>query len=427
MVKDRSEDATVLLDSIEIEGFRSCRSTKFQPNAQLSALIGINGAGKTNILQAIRLLDARRGRARSVPEQTTGLTKLTAWFTVNKMKVGLKLTLSPIESSRRSGEVVTIDELWNLSSFTGSRSWRPMPPAGFLKERPRDADFSKKQIFLYHDDFEYSAYRAMQNHRFDTSILDNKAAVAALIAIHEFRSGIRYYSASQFTDPSRCPSSFEVDEEGRASDSFAIGTGSAHLRFLYSLYSLKRSNTHLYDQYCQFVSRHQLGLISRITWKEIELSTSTAEVRSSGTVKKIKKRKTLVVPKVQVGTSHITFNQLSEGTFKTLALAFYVITDASKFLMIEEPEVCVHHGLLRKIIETIKSYSHHKQTIISTHSDLLVDELEPANLFLVEMTAAGTAVKALNDWLDNRGRNALHAYLAESGPLGEYWRSGGLT
>lgn len=428
-IKSRFTEATVRLESIQIDGFRSCRGTSFSPNSDLSALIGINGAGKTNILQAIRLLDQRRSRHARYPSGAVSneTTSVTAWFRVNESKIGLRLILGTLDGPRRVNEFVPIQELWNLAAFTNSKAWRQMPPAEFLRESSDPSKFSGQVLLFDNDEIGMSSYRRLFFDKFNVEILANRPAIDAVIAVSEFRTGISYYSASQFTDPSRCPTSFEVDEQGRLTDVTYAGQGQVHLRFLHDLYSLRRSNALLYEEYCRFVSRQQLGLISRLTWKEIELSSSTAEVKSSGSVQKIKKRKTLVVPKVQVGTSHITFNQLSEGTFKTLALAFYIITDSSQFLMVEEPEVCVHHGLLRKIIETIKAYSHRKQTIVSTHSDLLVDELEPSHLFVVEMTPAGTSVKALERWLDKRERQALHTYLAESGPLGEYWRSGGLS
>lgn len=427
--KNKLSNAAVRLESIKIEGYRSCRETTFGPNADLSSLIGINGVGKTNILQGIRLLDPRRGRRalrRTEELSQTGTVQLTAWFLVNELRVGLRMTLSSLDGGRRNDELVSVKELWNLASLTGSKAWKPMPPASFLRngQLPTKVD---RHFILFNDDVEVLQRTGKYFDVFDSSIVENKKAVDALIAVTDFRMGISYYSASQFTDPSRCPSSFEVDEEGRLNEPYLSGSGVAHLRFLHDLYVLRRDNELLYEEYCRFVSKKHLGLVSRLTWKEIELSSSTAEVKGSGTVRKIKKRKTLVIPKVQVGSSHITFNQLSEGTFKTLALAFYIITDSSKFLMIEEPEVCVHHGLLRKIVETIKAYAHRKQTIISTHSDLLVDELEPRNLFVVEMTPSGTSVKELEGWLGKRGRDALHDYLAESGPLGEYWRSGGFS
>lgn len=425
--KGKIEDTAVRLESITIQGYRSCRRTTFSPNADLSALIGINGAGKTNILQGIRLLDLRRSRAmRRVSSEAlhSGTAEVEAWFRVSDSRIGLRVTLSLADGGRRSEEFVAVEELWHLGSITGNKTWKPMPPASLLQEGVKAAEI-KGQIVLFESEMMRHGSRYFE--RFDTSVLENKAAVDALVAVAGFRSGISYYSASQFTDPSRCPSSFEVDEEGRLNEPYLPNAGTAHLRFLHDLYVLRRDNKEAYEQYCKFISRAQLGLISRLTWKVIELSSSTAEVRSGGPVTKIKKRKTLVVPKVQIGTSHITFNQLSEGTFKTLALAFYIFTDASKFLMIEEPEVCIHHGLLRRIVDTIKAYAHRKQTIISTHSDLLVDQLEPRHMFVVEMTTTGTAVKGLEHWLDKGGKKALHEYLDEAGPLGEYWRSGGLS
>jgi recombinational DNA repair ATPase RecF len=45
-----------MLKKISIENYRSCLSTSFECDPHLSVLIGPNGSGKTNILQAIMLL-----------------------------------------------------------------------------------------------------------------------------------------------------------------------------------------------------------------------------------------------------------------------------------------------------------------------------------------------------------------------------------
>jgi predicted ATPase len=95
--------------------------------------------------------------------------------------------------------------------------------------------------------------------------------------------------------------------------------------------------------------------------------------------------------------------------------------------MVEEPEVCVHHGLLTRVVSTLKSHAAFKQTIISTHSDLLLDDMDPSQVFVVELTKTGTQVENLNVWLKGSAKKALHDYLSESGTLGEYWRSGGLS
>lgn len=428
MGQDMTSADDVRLEQIDIHGYRSCLATTFRPDRELSALIGVNGAGKTNVLQAIRLLRARRARvSRTALEQTSrsAQSEVTAWFRVSEKRVGLKMRFSVMESSRRTDELVAVSEAWNLQSITGSKAWKPLPPIDLFREGARAAQYGE-QLYLFGSEAELRHTSRYEIERFDFELMRNKEVVSAVSAAADFRNGIAYYSASQFTDPTRCPSSFEVDEDGRLADAYGIAA-QVHLKFLHDLYRLRHTNEALYDEYCRFVSRQQLGLISRLTWKEIELSSYTAEVRSGGGVKKVRKRKTLVIPKVQIASSYITFNQLSEGTFKTLALAFYIITDSSRFLMVEEPEVCVHHGLLSRIVDTLKSYSKTKQTVISTHSDLLVDDLDPENIFVVEMARTGTRVKQLDDWLGKNGKDALHTYLAESGSLGEYWRSGGLS
>ncbi len=140
-----------------------------------------------------------------------------------------------------------------------------------------------------------------------------------------------------------------------------------------------------------------------------------------------KRSRLLVIPQFRIGKQTLSPNQLSEGTFKTLALLFHVITDTSSLLLIEEPEVCVHHGLLSSILEIIKSFSFKKQIVISTHSDYVLDHVKPENVFRVTRDkVSGTTIKRLTEALDAQEYAALREYLATTGNLGEYWREGGL-
>ena len=419
----------IFLESFEITGFRSCNHTSFKPNEHLSALIGINGAGKTNLLQGMRLLSINKlNRRRKLAEELSQHpeTAILAWFSVNNKKIGLQIqyTITAYDSWSHEEEL-TISELWNLRDFTKNDSWIEIATFDFDEakdtyeqvlryySRKRNASVTKSQI----DDL----FKVI------SEIINNTTLKSSLLLVQKFRASIAYYSATQFTNPAKCPSNFEVDEDRRLSDVFSYSASSTHINFLHSLYRLKKDNPDLYDNYCNFVSRQQLGLISRITWKEIELSSNTAQIRNDGEIKKSRKTKTMVIPKVQIGNAYITFNQLSEGTFKTLALLFHIFTDACQLLIVEEPEVCVHHGLLTRIVDTLKAHATIKQTIISTHSDLLLDDLEPSQVFVVEHNKNGTQVNNLDSWLGRNEKRALHDYLSETGTLGEYWRSGGLS
>ena len=92
----------------------------------------------------------------------------------------------------------------------------------------------------------------------------------------------------------------------------------------------------------------------------------------------------------------------------------------------EEPEVCVHHGLLNSILELIKMKSSDKQIIISTHSDFVLDKLLPENVILVKKdTEVGTIALGLTQYLSKDDYNGLKSYLNDIGNLGEFWKEGG--
>jgi hypothetical protein len=241
----------------------------------------------------------------------------------------------------------------------------------------------------------------------------------------EFFSGINYYSASQFSDPSRCPVSIELEENKVFRRSARMSTG--HDRFILDLYKVYKAGGVEYKRYLNTVNKSGIELIDDISFTEVEMPSNAYEVKSGGKIKTIEKNRLLVVPSFLVDGINLSPNQLSEGTFKTLALLFYVLTDDSRLLLIEEPEVCIHHGLLNSIISLIKAQSKTKQIVISTHSDFVLDHLTPENIVLVKRAnPKGTVAKPLTKTMSKNDYKALREYLDESGNLGEYWKEGGL-
>jgi len=413
--------ANVFIEAISIDGYRSCTGTVLTPNKSLSGLIGINGAGKTNILNALRLLNpslyADSRLFRSGKEDTKlPATILNTTFRIGAKRLMFRLVLT-IASTKGEEEVVSATEYWNFSEFGRPNSWVQIP-LYFTVEGS-----SKSNALRYMYMLEESKRKSSSDNELE-EILSNKTLNRVLRQAVEYRQRIKYYSASQFTDPTRCPSSFEINGAGDLEVTYYT-RNSQHLQFLFDLYSLKKNSPLLYKEYEEFVSTKMLGLVSRISWKPVKLSSNTVEMKTGGTIKKVRQYKTLVIPKVQIGSSHITFNQLSEGTFKTLALIFYIMTDNSLCLLIEEPEVCIHHGLLRRILGIIKAHANTKQVIFTTHSDLVLDSIPTDSVFVVDMKRSVTRVNRLADWAGKDAMNALHAYLQETGTLGEYWRSGG--
>src|SRR5690606_3209585 len=126
---------------------------------------------------------------------------------------------------------------------------------------------------------------------------------------------------------------------------------------------------------------------------------------------------TIVISTFKVDGLSLSPSQLSEGTFKSLALAHYIINSDAKLLLIEEPEVGVHHGLLSSIVELIKFKSKNQQIIFSTHSEVVINKLLPENILLVKKTKGVSTVTSLTDSLSKNDYKALKMYLENTGNL----------
>jgi len=298
-----------------------------------------------------------------------------------------------------------------LFSITGSKKKLPLSIEYFGPEysmSPR----SKRN----HGVAEYIA-----NYYGDEGIAEN--VMVALSDVLKFIKNVTYYSASIFTNPSSCPISFEVESERGARRGISI-TG--HKKFLYDLYSSYKSASEEYEQFLDLVGPEGVNLIDGIAFQEIETSSSSYKVSVGGRITTKEKKNNLIIPNFLISENALSPSQLSEGTFRTLALVFYLITDKGSLMLIEEPEVCVHHGLLSSIIELIKMYSKDKQIIISTHSDQILDSLDLESLFKVSRGVAGTTVQNVRRSLSSDDLKALKDYLRDEGGLGEYWKHGEL-
>lgn len=424
-MKSRIPPPKVYLRAVRIEGFRSCESTLFEPNQSLSVLIGPNGSGKTSILRAITLLGTLTGvrlffsRKAEASDSSVSQFRILAEFQIGRNLVALRSTISYVVDDDNNESVVDVRDEWRIGGIG-----RPSRP-------PKDWAYLPIELLLSNGlpSEDLVLIRRSRRLQREVPILMAPTRIPLrlrklAVRVTAFRRHIGYYSASQFTNPARCPSSFEIDDE---KDSVRPSSSrNEHQRFLLDLYRLRVASPDKYSSYISLVGQQGLRLISDISWKEVKVASSQVEVRTGGKVVKRKRRRLLVVPRVRIGTDRVSFGQLSEGTFRTLALVFYLITDTSELLLIEEPEVCVHHGLLASIVELIRGQSAAKQIIFSTHSDFVLDQVNPDNVFSTTMSSRnGTAIRSLATGYPQQTVEALRDFLRTSGNLGEFWRQGG--
>lgn len=406
-----------MIQNLAISNYRTCVRTRFAPHPELSVLIGPNGSGKTNLLNAVFLLkqlstEGRFGRALS--NFPPALSRLTVTFGSPAQDVRLVVDVATVTDESNRDLVVDSRQRWHLPGIT-----RPRKPLTLSLIAALYKSGDRNESLLLRN---FSPWTLRQMHGMPEV---PKEAWQLIGKVATFLSGIQYYGASQFTNPSRSAVSFEIEEgDGLPRRQRADG----HAVFLSDLYAQYKSpKAPGYRQFLEIVGPAGLRLVDDIEFEEITTSSINYSVQVGGRVDQHTRSKLLIIPRLRIGNQILSPNQLSEGTFRTLALMFYLTTQASTLILLEEPEVCVHHGLLDSILEVVKRYSHEKQIIMSSHSEFVLDKVEPENVFRVSLTQEkGTAVQAVASSLSRASMDALRSYLKTEGNLGDYWRSGGL-
>ncbi len=411
------------LKVFEVQSYRSCLKTKFPLHKELTALIGINGSGKSNILNGLLLLRkiCQSRNRRYHKDSAFNHCRIYAEIEHEEGILYLKSDISFTTDERNFDEIQASRLRWNFKEFTKRTNWIDLPFDLFSMSNSYqfNTNLSIQELNRYYPfNYDYFLHEKLSKHQF------NKI-MNILFDTFTFFNDINYYSASQFSDPSRCPVSIELEED-RPIRKLRMNIG--HEQFLLDLYKSWKVKNIVYKRFLTTVNQDGIGLIDDINFKEVVMPSSSYQVQSGGEIKKIERVRLLIVPNFTINGSILSPNQLSEGTFKTLALLFYVLTDESKLLLIEEPEVCIHHGLLNSIISIIKTQSRKKQIVLSTHSDFVLDQLDPDNLILVQLqNDKGTTANTLTKLLSRNDYSALRSYLEEAGNLGEYWKEGGLS
>ena len=408
-----------MLTRLGIENYRSCVRTSLDPDPHLSVLIGPNGSGKTNVLPSVMLLNKLTGQNEALHSirPRPGSSRVKATFSVGSTSVQLSASFDKVDAADEAR--LHAQQKWNLRTKTG-REFSLDIPLAFTWVMGNDWTTQMSSRYFLH---------AMERRTAASRGSKELARIPpwvgrAMFSVAQFCAGIKYYGASQFTNPVSCPSSFEIEEAGQRRRLLRLR---GHERVLYDMYSAEQSRKNSgYDRFLDIVGRRGLRLIDNLTFRRVRTSATEYSVRVGGKVEVHRRNKLLIIPQFKIGRLTLSPNQLSEGTFKTLALLFHVVTQQSQALLIEEPEVCVHQGLLSSILELIKSYSQNRQTIISTHSDFVLDHVDAENVYGVTLDPKrGTIVRHITKTMSKKELSALRDYLAHDGNLGDYWREGG--
>ncbi len=87
-----------------------------------------------------------------------------------------------------------------------------------------------------------------------------------------------------------------------------------------------------------------------------------------------------------------TSEDISDGTIQSIALLAAIFDPRIKILVIEEPENSVHPWAIRTFVEAFRLASEQKQIILTTHSPILIDQIRPEELWVVQRPGAETLI-----------------------------------
>ncbi|MEM0991627.1 MAG: ATP-binding protein [Bacteroidota bacterium] len=375
-----------MINKTTIYNYRSCLETEVALHPELTVMIGANGVGKSNILKAIYSFTKIERANKSIPK----LPKNASSF-VNPT-VELKILTKENKTYQLKANLLIEEDKQNQDLIKRAViSYKPSN--GKPDYELMTFDLLDGAHYLYDDQGDYSHA--------------GRAKFEEVLSIVKSFKNISYYSASQFANSQNCPISIEISQVVFG----AKKTSENHSEFFENLYRTFKDNPTLFEQYIFLIGKEGLNLVESIDFSVQKIPNQNGRLRE------------IVTLSAKVDGLNLLFNQLSDGTFRTLALIFYLLSDENDVLLIEEPEISVHHGLLLSIMELIKQESKRKQIVISTHSDFVLDQVAPENVVLVTKDREkGTLAKPLSKSMSESEYKLLKEYLETEGNLGEYWR-----
>ncbi|HEY1085741.1 MAG TPA: AAA family ATPase [Candidatus Saccharimonadales bacterium] len=383
------------LTSVKVENYKLCRDVTIQINDKLTVLLGKNGSGKTTLLSALSFLsiqsDVNPGRSRHFMPKDYDVSSVTA----------------EIEDGKRV-YILFAKVYFDKNSI-------PTNPRYI--EHSLSVDGGKR---VEYNDFEY--YFFSNRMILDEIKTGNSPAqidiFKRMMAVKDFINDVVSVQTTDFLHGDENDTMLDVSP--RSSMGGSRHSRRANSKFLMALYELKNTDPNGFERYRGVVSRTGSGLIDNIDFNSISVPKSSVKAYKNGKLTTIEESRDLVVPIFSIGGNKLYSNQLSEGTFRVLALIFYIMNSDSKILIIEEPELSIHVNLLADVIELVKEASKHCHVILSTHSEKIVNMLSLDDVVLVSRGGNGIEAQRVDDKFSHNNLESLKKYLTDGGTLGEF-------
>ena len=379
-----------MLKRLTINNYRSCKEVVLDDLGEVTALIGRNSVGKSNVLKAISTL--AQFACSSGPDAPAWKELPTQLALSTKLKEEIPVSFN--------AEVVLPGGLYRYTvSAKGSHFIDIRKDKYKLEESLEYASEGRKKEVV----FKRSEEKLIVSARADplnvgpcvatmTALASLLPASDPLLSITEplrhFFSKVRYYPLDEPAEMD--PRAFIMEEEYRKWTTEYNASGNLGTDVPMQLVHLHQARPEALVELNDRLGKKGLRLIDEVTVSDM---TRNVDHKTAIYLYMIYFK---ISPEAGgEGVSPLPFGKLSQGTRRLVRLLTAMTMRDCSLMLIEHPEDGIHKGLVRKVAGLFTTGPGEGQIILSTHSDTLMNSLEPASIRFVSMEDGSTTVQKL--------------------------------
>lgn len=359
------------ITKIVVRGFRSLRDVELEPQ-RITVLIGANGSGKSNLLNALRMLArSRTGNLRRFVGDAGGASALLHYGPERTREIELGLEF---DSERGGG------------SYTARLGYAAGDQLVYLDEQVGERICEKQRVV------------SLGAGHFEAAIRE-AARSGALPAVRNANRWLASVTDFHFHDTSWTS---ELRRNAWAdNDRYLRSNGSNLAAYLYALGHGESDSARAAWKRLSLLVRRVAPFIAELTPGPIpHASSQNAAVRLDW-----------------VDDQGETFgpHQFSDGTLRAIALITALAQPTETLpalLCIDEPELGLHPAGINVLVELIRAVAHRCQIVLATQSPALLDHFAPEEVVVAERIDGATRFRRLEPeqlagWLEDYSLSEL--------------------
>lgn len=371
---------------LEVKGFRRLHDINI-PLRPLTVMIGANGVGKTSILDVIDLLAVSANAG--INKRISNLSGVNALLTIDKaerISFGIDMPVSGYEPLKYILDLEVSGTAYSISSEQLSQTKRIGSGSQFMHI---DSHFSD---IKYHDIESDKFIRPTWDHNpLETSLSQVPKMYKQTEDFRKRLGSSTFYHVLNVDPraPVRLPQTMHPAQlPGKDGEDLVS-----------CLYYLRETNRDVYDCVEDTLKAAFPGF-ERLDFPPVAAGTMAMTWKDANF------------------SDPLYMHQLSEGTLRFLWLVTLLQSPGlTAVTLIDEPEVSLHPELLSQLADLFREASSRSQIIVATHSDRLINFLNPEEVLVMDLNENGTTSAQWADTLD------LNKWLEEYS-LDEIWRMG---